>query len=111
LITPIVDDPNNFSALQSVIKSLANEPSIVICGRGSQFILRYHTDTFHLLIVAPLDLRIKQVMENSSLNEADARKNITDYDSSRREFIKKYFKAELEDPLYYDLVINTGHIS
>jgi len=33
------------------------------------------------------------------------------FDSSRHEFIKRYFKADLEDPLDYNLVINTKHLN
>jgi len=33
------------------------------------------------------------------------------YGHSRREFIKRYFKAELENPAHYDLVINTQRLS
>ena len=36
---------------------------------------------------------------------------IARFDNSRREFTKRYFQAELEDPAYYDLVINTEHLS
>jgi cytidylate kinase len=33
------------------------------------------------------------------------------FDSSRRAFTKRYFHAALEDPINYDLVINTEHLS
>jgi cytidylate kinase len=32
------------------------------------------------------------------------------FDSGAREFIKRYFKAEVWDPVYYDLVVNTDHL-
>jgi cytidylate kinase len=85
--------------------------SIVIHGRGSQFILKDYPDAFHIFIVAPLPVRIKRVMDSQKLEEKEAKQQISRYDSSRHEFIKRYFKAELEDPIYYNLVINTEHIS
>ncbi len=45
------------------------------------------------------------------MDEETARKEIARFDNSRHEFIKRYFKAELEDPVHYDLVINTEHLS
>jgi len=33
------------------------------------------------------------------------------FDGGGREFIKRYFKAEVWDPVYYDLVVNTEHLS
>jgi cytidylate kinase len=97
--------------LESVIKELAQKQTIVIRGRGSQFILKDYHGVLHVLVVAPLLLRIKRIMESSKVEEAEARKMIQRFDSSRRVFTKKYFHAGLEDPINYDLVINTEHLS
>ncbi len=106
-----LDDSRYLAGLESVIKELAESNSIVIRGRGSQFILKDHPGSLHVLTVAPLELRVKRVMEDMKVDEQAARKEIARFDSSRREFIKRYFQAELEDPIHYDLVINTEHLS
>lgn len=106
-----LDNTRYLAGLESVIKELAGTQSIVIRGRGSQFILRDYPGVLHVLVVAPLDVRLKRVSESQKLDEDTAKKEIERFDSSRREFIKRYFKAELEDPAYYDLVINTEHLS
>ena len=84
---------------------------IVIRGRGSQFILKDFPGVCHIFVVAPMDMRIKHVMESLKLDEGKAKKEIEQADSSRREFTKRYFHANVEDPLHYDLVINTEHIT
>jgi hypothetical protein len=106
-----LEDTSYLAGLESVIKELAKNRSIVIRGRGSQFILRGYPGAFHVLVVAPLELRVKRVMERQKLSEAAARKEIARFDSSHREFIKRYFKADLEDPIHYDLVINSAYFS
>jgi len=106
-----LDDTRYLAALESVIKELAESPSIVIRGRGSQLILKDYPSALHVLVVAPLEMRVKRVMESLNLDEDSAKKEIAHYDSSRREFIKRYFQAELEDPVHYDLVLNTEHLS
>ncbi len=106
-----LDREDYLSGLISVIKDLSSKGSIVICGRGSQFILEDHRDAFHVLVIAPLGIRIRRVMEESKLLEEAAKKRIADYDASRREFIKRYFRTELEDPMHYDLVINTRRLN
>jgi cytidylate kinase len=98
-------------ALDSVVRKLARDGSIVIRGRGSQFILKEHPGALHVLIVAPLDIRVERIMREDKLDEDAARQEIAGYDSSRHEFIRRYYQAELEDPLHYDLVINTGRLS
>lgn len=106
-----LDDSRYLAGLEFVIRELAESNSIVIRGRGSQFILKDHPGALHVLTVAPLELRVKRVMEDMKVDEQAARKEIARFDSSRREFIKRYFQTELENPIHYDLVINTEHLS
>ena len=98
-------------ALESVVRELARSQSLVIRGRGSQFILKDYPGALHVLVVAPLEVRVKRVMQNLKLDQEAAKQEIARFDNSRREFIKRYFQAELEDPVYYDLVINTERLS
>lgn len=106
-----VDDAHYVAGLEAVIKDLAKSSSVVIRGRGTQFILKDYAGTLRILIVAPLTLRVKRIMENLKLDERNARKEIENYDSSRREFIRRYFHEALENPLDFDLVINTEFIN
>ena len=104
-------DTHYMEALTSVITELAEDPAIVIRGRGSQFILKDHPTAFHVLTVAPLEVRITRVMEAMKLDQEEAKKEIDRFDDSRRTFIKRYFNADLEDPVHYHLTINTWHLS
>jgi cytidylate kinase len=106
-----LDDAHYLVGLESVVKELAKKQAIVIRGRGSQFILKDYPSALHVLVVVPLKLRLKRVMENSKVEEAEAKKMIQRSDSSRRVFTKRYFQAALEDPVNYDLVINTENSS
>jgi cytidylate kinase len=106
-----LDDSRYFKALEAVVRNLVQNQSLVLRGRGSQFILRDHPGALHILVVAPMEVRVKRVMEDLEVDEENANQEIARHDNSRREFIKRYFKAELEDPVHYDLVINTGRFS
>jgi cytidylate kinase len=106
-----LDNIQYLAGLEFVIKRLASGSSIVVRGRGSQFILKDYPGALHILVVAPLALRIKRIMESSAIKETEARKEIEHSDSSHREFARRYFHASLEDPVNYDLVINTEHFS
>lgn len=106
-----LDDDYYVIGLKSVIKDLAASNSIVIRGRGSQFILKDYPGSLHILTVAPIELRVRRVKEEMNLDEEEAMKEIARFDSSRREFIKRYFKSELENPVNYDLVISTKRLN
>lgn len=105
------DDSRYLEGLKSVIKELAAGQSIVIRGRGSQFILKGFPGAVHILVVAPYDLRLRRVIESMKTDEKSAKNLIEHFDGSRREFVKRYFQAELDNPLHYDLVINTEHLT
>jgi cytidylate kinase len=106
-----LNDTNYLAGLEHVIKELAASQSIVILGRGSHYILKDFPGAFHVLIVAPVEVRVKRVMESLELSEEEARSEIARFDNGSREFVKRYFKSNISDPINYDLVINTNHFS
>jgi cytidylate kinase len=106
-----LEDTRYLDAMTAVIRDLAKGPSIVVRGRGSQFILKGQPATLHVFVVAPVGLRAKRVMQDLRLDEAAAKKEIDRVDGSRRAFVKKYFNAELGDPAHYDLVVSTERLT
>lgn len=106
-----LNDTRYFQALETVVKELARGHSLVIRGRGSHFILKDYPGALHILVVAPFKVRVERVMQSLELTQENAKREIDHFDKSSREFIKRYFKAELEDPIHYDIVINTERLS
>ena len=106
-----LDNNRYLETLTSFITELAKDHAAVIFGRGGQYILKNHPRSLHISTVAPLNLRIQRVMESMKINEIMAKQEIAHYDGSAREFIKRYFGAEMEDPTQYDLTINTERYS
>jgi cytidylate kinase len=107
---PPLDDACYIETLEQVIKSIAQNQSVVICGRGSQFILHDSPDALHVLTIAPLEVRVNRVMNEMKIDEAEASQEIEKVDTSRRAFIKRYFHVDMENPEHHHLTINTGRI-
>jgi len=105
-----LDDTRYIQALESVVRELARSHSLVIQGRGSQFILRENPEAFHVQAVASLEVRLKRIMQDRKLSQDFARQEIARFDNSTRRFVKRYFQAEVEDPIYYHLVVNTERL-
>ncbi len=106
-----LDDIRYFQTLESVVKDLARSPSIVIQGRGSQFILRDFPRALHVQVVAPLEIRVRRVMEDRKVEAEAAKQKIIRFATSSRDYVKRFFRTEVEDPVHYDLVINTGSLN
>ncbi len=106
-----LDDARYLKTLEAVIRELSRNQSLVIQGRGSQFILRDNPRALHVLVTAPVGVRLQRVQEGLNLDFENAKREVSRFDSGSREFIKRYFKAEVWDPVNYDLVLNTEHLS
>jgi cytidylate kinase len=92
--------------LAHVIGAIAHQGGAVIVGRGAHLLLK--GQALRVLAVAPLDDRVRTVMETESLSERDARRRIEEVESDRHAFIVTHYHAEWADPTAYDLVVNTG---
>ena len=95
--------------LTSVVAAIAAHGYAVIVGRGAGFILPKAV-SLRILVTAPLEIRIRNVMKMFSVSEAEARRNVMRVESERKAFIRQYFHADLTDPVNYDVVINTENI-
>jgi cytidylate kinase len=105
--------PGNLSSyaylrdLKRIIFAIASHGSAVILGRGSNFYLPSEK-RIGLCLVAPLDVRIRNVMEERGFSEKRAREHIVKLETEHRQFVKKYFQTDIRDPAHYHLVINTS---
>lgn len=64
-----------------------------------------------MLVVAPLELRVRRVMNDLKVDEKSAKREVDRFDGGRRQFVRRYFGGDVEDPLHYDLVVNTERLS
>ncbi len=96
--------------LAKVLKTMAMQGGVVIVGRGSNLVL-IESSAFHIRLVAPREVRIRNIMESEGMNEAQAIQEMERVDHSRARFIKKYFRQDIDNPMLYDLVINMGKLS
>jgi len=114
-ITSLVDNrhlwPDQYLRhLMKVIGTIGKHGSAVIVGRGANFVLPSE-GRIRVRIVAPLDFRVENVSSNFGVSAEDAKRRIIRTESQRRAFIRKYFNADITDPINYDLVLNTGTLS
>jgi cytidylate kinase len=92
--------------LAHVIGAIAYQGGAVILGRGAHLLLR--REALRVLAVAPLEDRVRSVMQSEGLTERDARRRIEEVESDRHAFIRTHYHAEFADPTAYDVVLNTA---
>jgi len=95
--------------LTNVVGTIGAHGHAIIVGRGASFILPKEV-CLRVLVVAPLLVRIKNVMIKFNVSDKEASRQVMKLDAERKAFIQKYFQADMMDPTNYDLVINTHNI-
>jgi len=95
---------------QTVMENLYKKGNVVLVGRGSQVFLSDKPGCLHLKITAPLDFRIKRVMEKQAVGEKEAKEMIHKRDKARSSYIRDFYQRDWNDPGLYHLIINTARI-
>jgi cytidylate kinase len=93
--------------LSRVVGALAHHGGAVILGRGAHLILG-PGEALRVLVVAPLETRVRAVMDREGLSERDARRRIVTVEAERKAFLMKHFHADFADPTTFDIVVNTA---
>jgi cytidylate kinase len=85
--------------------------NVILIGRGGNVITAKLPHVFHIRLVAPLEQRVAHAHQFYSLTENEANKFCLSQDRARERYLKKYFNADVNDPLLYHLIVNTGLVS
>jgi cytidylate kinase len=95
--------------LTKVIGAAGEHGGAVIIGRGANLILPAE-ETLRIRFIAPMDVKINNLSEGLNIPAKEAEERIISIEAERKAFIKKHFKVDIDDPINYDLVINTQYL-
>jgi cytidylate kinase len=93
---------------------LAGLGNVILIGRGGNVITAELPHVLHVRLVAPLEKRIEyahKAYNKFNLTREQARKFCLSEDRGRERYLKKHFDADINDPLLYHMIINTGLVS
>jgi hypothetical protein len=93
------------------ILHLAELGNVILIGRGAAVVTANLEHVFHVRLVSALEKRVQRIQELNHLSKEAALKFLHEEDRGRERYLKKYFKTDVDDPLLYDLMINTDRIS
>lgn len=88
--------------------ALAERGNILIRGWGAAQLLREVSHVLCVRVCSPMDLRIRKLMERTGLeDESRVLKELRANDAAHARVVRGLFDLDWENPLSYDLVINT----
>ena len=102
--------PNEYLRhLTHVIGTIGQQGNAIIVGHGAQFILP-EAETFRLRVIAPREVRVKNVMRDSNYNQERAESYVDTAEANRSAYIRQHFHVDWTTPGLYDLILNTGNM-
>ena len=90
-----------------VIKAIAQEGSAVIVGRSADYILKNNPNLIKIFIYAPMDYKIKNIINNYNDTKRDAKKHILNSNKSRADYYSIIANQTWGDKNNYDLCIDS----
>ncbi len=101
--------------LSEVIHEYANQGNVVLLGRGAHIILADDRRLFRVHLVADLETRIERIAAQYKLRGKkgleEARRMVIDSDYTRAAYLTYVFDADWNDPLNFELVLNTTELN
>lgn len=97
-----------FISQAQVIRDIAAKESAVIVGRCADYILAGRENTVNVFVHAPLETRIKRIMELYHLDEAAAMKAISTSDKERGNHYFRYTDQKWGKAQNYDICVNSA---
>lgn len=100
-----------FHHTAETIFRLATMGRVIIVGRGGNVITRHMPSVLHVRLVGAFDRRVAHMTRTMRLGEAEAKGHVQRTDRARRRYVLAHFDRDIDDPLEYDVVLNTDNLS
>ncbi len=118
-IEDILDDlfglhPPQFTLVQrttETILHLAKMGRVILVGRGAPVITRKIERGVHVRLVGSFQKRKDHLKEYFQFNDKEAGLFLKKEDKGRAQYLKKYFNQDIDNPLLYNVIVNTDTIS
>lgn len=100
-----------FHHTSDTILKLARLGRCIIVGRGGNIITAKLKGGIHSRLVAPENTRLARLKSHLGLDDKAAAKYLHEHDEGRRRYLKTNFDHDIDDPLLYHAILNTGLLS
>lgn len=106
-----MDGQTYLKLLYEIMPKVAEQDNIIILGRGSQFILKDRPNTYHVLLVAEYQGRVKFMQQQYGLSEEEASQAVAKQSKRRLKLMKVFHSEDYDQPVHYNLVVNMSKVN
>jgi len=98
-------------AVQAALAEHLDKGNLVYHGHAGHLLLKGIATVLRVRLIAPLEMRVRSVMERQHLNREAALEYIATVDQERVRWTQFIYGVDWRDPSLYDLVINLENMS
>lgn len=98
-------------AVQEALAEHVVKGDLVYHGYAGHLLLRGVPGVLRVRLIAPMEMRVRAVIEREGVSPLEAERVIQQRDESRRRWTQAMYGVELGDPKLYDLVVNLEGMS
>ncbi len=106
----IIDSSDYMQSLVKITGAIMKHGKAIIVGRGANFIAEPKL-AFNVRIVANPDFRVESLVARRKMTHEEAKQEVKSNDELRQKFIKNNFGKDINDPLVYDMLINSTYFT
>ena len=106
-----VDDKTFLEATEKVVNDIYDAGNAVIIGRGANAILADKPGTFHVGLVAPLEVRVQTLMQRENYTREEAESYGVELEQAHENFFRRFFNFNPYDPTHYQMMLNMGRMT
>ena len=110
-LTEFLDGMSFKEYIEMKLLEYAENASMVVVGMGGQVIFQGYSQALRVRVVASDKTRTLRTVRKYGIPESEAVRLLEQSDKKHRKYLHTLYQAEWDDPLAYDLVINTDHLS
>ena len=105
--------PSSWQIVQQTAETiwqLAKMGYVILVGRGASVVTAKLDNVLHVRLVGSLERRIARVQEVYRLEPKAAAEFVKSEDKGRSRYLREQYERNIDDPLIYDLIINTDSV-
>ncbi len=99
------------AAVQAALAEYVAGGDLINHGRAGQLLLAGLPGVLKVRLIAPMEKRLRSVMESEGMEAASAEQYIQYVDAVRARWVKMMYGVDVEDPVLYNMVINLKTLS
>ncbi|MGE4276661.1 MAG: cytidylate kinase family protein [Lawsonibacter sp.] len=111
LLKPNKEGSTYLDVITKNLERYLENNSGVLVGFGSQMIFSERKDAVHVRIFAPKKIRMIRAKRYYHVSDQEAENILDASDRKHKRFVSTIFNADLNDPSYYQLTLNTAALS